>query len=242
MFKDIDYNTNLVVGAPLVGWKCKKNEHISWIKNAKEIKDSFPNAKFFSTFEVDAEGIEPFLEVIEKLKEVDGDYWEYFINDKESKVTADNRLIRIETGRNLIKDYAQRRKADAVLFVDSDMLLTKNVLEKVLEIDRNLVSVDCKSYDLKGKVVHENPRIEEHWNTAGLLLVNYPAFNDLSWSHNPNKGLTDDPAYQFHAERLGWGMTWVRKDVSIEHGAKLISVDKRQIPDRKIIKNFKIGD
>jgi hypothetical protein len=235
MFKDIDYNINLVVGTPLVGWKCKKGEHLSWLTNAKEIKSKFPNITFFSSFEVDSEGLEPFTEVISKLKECGGLHWEYYINDGEFQATAKNRLIRIETGRNLIKDYSERISAAAVLFVDSDMILTLEIVEKLLEVDRPLVSVDCKSYGLKGKVVSQDPKIEEHWNTAGVLLVNYPAFHDISWSHNPSKKLSDDPAYQYHAERLGWGMTWVRKDIEIKHSANLVAVEQRNIGPRKKI-------
>lgn len=265
MFKEIDYGKHFVVGTPLVGWKADKKEEVSWLENSKQIIEKFPNVKFFAALELDNRGLEPFERLINLLKEVNGDFWTYTINDMESSVTSSNRWIRIETGRNLIREFAQRlRKTsghhwgedcteenvgivnyDAILYVDSDMVLTTEIIEKLFEVDHPIVSADVPAYGLKGKAVSTNPRIEEHWNTAGMLLVNSPAFYDLPWYHNSYLNLSDDPTFQSMAERLKvrvglenldytYGMTWVRKDIKAEHKGQLLPIENRNIPPRNI--------
>lgn len=252
MIKAVDYNIHFVIGTPLVGWKVVKNEHMAWIKNAESIKEKFPNAKFFAALELDSSGLPVFQDVVDRLKELNGEYWTYTINDGQKKVTYSNRWIRIETGRNLIREFAQRKRVikgnhwgedvekdnigmanyQAILYIDSDIVLNAEIIEKMLEVDRPLVSVDVPVYGLKGPVVSKLPRIEEHWNTAGMLLVNAPAYYDLPWYHNSYYNLSDDPTFQKLAERLEWGQTWVRKDIKAEHIGQLVAVEHRHIPDR----------
>jgi len=265
MLKPIDYNKHFVIGTPLVAWKCDKREHMSWIQDRMNIINMFPNVKFFASFELDSRGLEPFADVISALKEVNGDYWTYTINDMQSKVTFNNRWIRIETGRNLIREFAQRyRKTSghhwgedcteenlgvinyqAILYVDSDISLNAQIVEKLLEVDRPLVGVNVPEYGLSGKQISQDPPIQEHWTTAGMLLVNAPAFYDLPWYHNNLLNLSDDPSFQSMAERLlrregvnnmedSYGMTWVRKDINAHHQGELLEVEHRQIPDRLI--------
>jgi hypothetical protein len=265
MLKPIDYEKHFVIGTPLVAWKCDRLEHMTWIEDRVRIIQKFPNAKWFAAFELDERGLEPFQSVIEALKEVNGDYWTYTINDMQSKVTSHNRWIRIETGRNLIREFTQRSRItsghhwgedctelnqgvvnyQAVLYVDSDTTLNVDIVEKLLEVDRPLVGVNVPDYGLSGKVVSQDPPIQEHWTTAGMLLVNSPAFYDLPWYHNAYLNLSDDPTFQSLAERLPqrdaqnnlsepFGMTWVRKDINAHHKGQLIRVEDRKISDRVI--------
>ena len=265
MFKEIDYNKHFVIGTPLVGWKADVGEEMSWLENSKQIIEKFPNAKFFTALELDSRGLQPFERVLNTLKEINGDFWTYSINDFEENVTFRNRWIRIETGRNLVREYAQRKRIlhghhwgedcteenigvvnyDAILYVDSDIILTAELIEKLFEVDHPIVSADVPAYGLRGKAVSDNPRIEEHWNTAGMLLVNSPAFYDLPWYHNDYLNLSDDPTFQSMAERLKvrvglenldhtYGMTWVRKDIKAEHKGQLLPVENRKIPPREI--------
>lgn len=254
MFKEIQYNKHFVIGTPLVGWKIDKNEHLAWLNDYENIKQKFPNAKFFVSLEVDYRGISPYQNFIDILNKLEISYWTYSINDFEDDVTFRNRWIRIETGRNLIREYAQRKRVigghnwgedtkkdnegidnfEAILYVDSDMLLTVDHIEKMFEIDRPLVGIDVPQYGLRGKVINENPRIEEHWNTAGMLLVNSPAFYDLVWGHNAFYNYSDDPSFQFMSEKMGWGQTWVRKDIVAKHVGQLVAVESRKIPKRSV--------
>lgn len=263
MLKEIDYDKHFVIGTPLVGWKCDRGEDMTWLEEHINIMDVFNNAMFFAALELDERGLDPFSRVISALEEVNGKYWTYTINDMEEQVTSSNRWIRIETGRNLVREFAQRKRImsghhwgeqtpqhglfnyEAILYVDSDTTLSSQMIEKMLEVDRPLVGIDVPAYCLNGKVINDNPRIEEHWTTAGMLLVNSPAYYDLPWSHNAYLNLSDDPTFQSMAERLlrregvnnledTYGMTWVRKDISSDHKGELIGVDERKIPSRKI--------
>jgi len=265
MLKEIDYQKHFVIGTPLVAWKCDKGEHLDWIAQRREISSVFPNVKWFAAFELDNRGVEPFADVIAALKEVNGDYWTYSINDMQATVTSQNRWIRIETGRNLIREFAQRHRItsghhwgedcteenvgvvnyQAVLYVDSDIKLNIDIVTKLLEVDRPLVGANVPEYGLSGKQISSSPLIQEHWTTAGCLLVNAPAFYDLPWYHNSWLNLSDDPTFQSMAERLlrregienldtTYGMTWVRKDVNAHHNGQLVPVEERNISDRHL--------
>jgi len=231
MIQPVDYNKHFVIGTPLVGWKCDRNEHMTWLKHRKEIQQRFPNVTFFAALELDNRGLDPFQEIIDAVQV----YWTYTINDYEATVTSENRWIRIETGRNLVREYAQRGTFDAVLYVDSDINLTVEMIEKMFEVDHPLVGINVPEYVQHGPVVNEQPRIEEHWTTAGMLLVNAPAYYELPWSHNRNLQLSDDPTFQRLSEQIGYGNTWVRKDLNAHHEGLLCAVENRNIPDRPLL-------
>jgi hypothetical protein len=260
MFREVDHNMPFVIGSPLVGWKCERGEGLSWLRNAVEVKEMFPRAQFFAALETDAKGLEPYQELLELLKEVNGTWWTYSLNDNESKVTSYNRWIRIEMGRNLVREYAQRGRLmsgnhwgeetpqedavnfEAIFYIDSDMVLEADHISKLMEVDHPMVGLNVPAYCLTGKVINEEPLIEEHWNTAGSLWVNSPAYYELVWQHNSYMNLSDDPATQYAMERLKmhesedtWGQTWVRKDVSVEHEVpSLVSIEDRDVPDREL--------
>lgn len=265
MLKPVNYQKHFVIGTPLVAWKCEAGEHMSWLEDSRNIIKKFPNVRWFAAFELDSRGLGPFSEVINALRDLNGDFWTYSINDMESKVNHTNRWIRIEMGRNLIREFAQRNRIttghhwgedcteqnlgvvnyEAILYVDSDIVLTHDVVEKLLEVDRPLVGADIDAYCLSGKEISSDPPIQEHWNSAGCLLVNSPAFYDLPWLHNAWLNLSDDPSFQSLAERLlrregvenldtTYGMTWVRKDAKVRHRGRMLEVEHRNIPDREI--------
>lgn len=245
MFKDADLNKRFVIGTPLVAWKVEQNEHDAWLQNHDEIKAMFPNVRYFAALELDHRGISAYGDFIQRLKDMGIDYWTYSINDFEPVVDSNNRWIRIETGRNLIREYAQRgqkyndagvvgfHKNEAILYLDSDIIMRPEVINAMFEIDRSMVGVHVPAYNLSGFLMNSDPRIEEHWTTAGALLVNEPACWDLPWYHNIHMGLSDDPTFQYLGARL-YGQTWVRKDFHVEHIGKLSPVEHRSIPNRII--------
>lgn len=241
-FREIDYNKNIVIGSPLVGWKMDHGEGLQWLENNNEIRERFPNVKYFAALELDHRGLEPFSHLIDQLNSINGEYWTYTINDFEEVVDFNNRWIRIETGRNLVREYAQRgkimidgiahiRQFDGILYVDSDIIINAQALEKLLEVDYHMVGINVPAYSLNGRVINIEPKIEEHWTTAGCLLVNAPVCWDLPWYHRVDLGLSDDPTFQYLGERL-YGQTWVRKDMSIDHVGRLTPVEHRGIPRR----------
>ena len=187
MFREIDYDKHILIGTPLVGWKVQKNEHNQWISDIASIQSKFKNAKFFAALEVDARGISEYGNFIDELKNLGIDFWTYSINDDENIVTSQNRWIRIETGRNLIREFAQRFRVtsghhwgedcteqnigvvnyEAILYVDSDISLNADIVEKLLEVDRPLVGVNVPEYGLSGKSVSIDPP----YKNIGQLLV-----------------------------------------------------------------------
>ena len=246
MFKEADLNKRFVMGTPLVPWKVEQQEHLAWITYAKEIKEMFPNVEYFAALELDHRGIEPYKEFIDILKSINAKYWTYSINDFETTVDSNNRWIRIETGRNLVREYAQRGQRvqlesgdigivhnEAILYVDSDIIMRSEVIQAMFEVDRAMVGVNVPAYNLSGFPINSHPRLEEHWTTAGALLVNAPACWDLPWYHNIHMGLSDDPTFQYLGARL-YGQTWVRKDFHVDHVGRLVAVEHRNIPNRVI--------
>jgi hypothetical protein len=246
MFKQIDYNTRLLIATTIVGWKCKSNEHLDWLKNRKDIKREFPNVEFFVSLEVDHSGLDTFLDVLRALGEVDGKYWTYYINDHQTKVSSQNRWIRIETGRNLIREYAQREtwnendvnhdippkiKYDAILFIDSDMDLTVEAIKGLLEVDSQVVGANVLGYNLVGKDIDGYPNLQYGGATIAAMLFNSPSYFTVPFHHNSLIKINDDFSMQDLVNKL-IGPIVVRKDIIINHSGRFIPVEDRQIPDR----------
>lgn len=234
MFKAVDYSSRILIGSTLVAWKCDKNEHLEWLKNRKEIKEKFPNAVFFVSLELDSRGLNPFLELLQQIKEVGGEYWTFMINDKRRIVSSQNRWIRMETGRNLIREFAQmntwpedgrlekygpRIYFDSILFVDSDIEINVETIEKMLEVDNYLVGVEIPEYNLKDKP------------TIALMLINAPKYFDLPFYDNRYEMINDDKKFIKEAEKK-FGSTYLIKGVKINKKHSQEHVEHRNIPDR----------
>lgn len=63
----------------------------------------------------------------------------------------------------------------------------------------------------------EGADVRIHPTTAGALLLDRDVFRAIRWRGDNDAGLSDDPAFQADAERLGFGRTWVRHDVVWDH-------------------------
>lgn len=246
MFRAIDHNIRLLIATTIVGWKCKSNEHLDWLENRKQIKEAFPNVEFFASLEVDKTDLDPFLDVLRALGEVNGKYWTYSINDHIKKVGSQNRWVRIETGRNLIREYAQREtwseddvnhdmlpkiKYDAILFVDSDMNLTKEAIEGLLEVDNQVVGANVLGYNLSGIDIDGYDNLQYGGATIATMLFNSPSYFTIPFHHNSFMKINDDFSMQDLVTKLV-GPIVVRKDVVVSHRGRLIPVENRQIPDR----------
>jgi hypothetical protein len=234
MLKEIDYNSKILIGSTVVSWKCDKNEHLEWLKKRKEIKRIFPNSKFFASLELDSRKLNPFLELLEQVKEVDGEYWTFTINDKRPTVSSQNRWIRMETGRNLIREFAQMNtwpedsrlekdgpvvNYDGILFIDSDIELTVSIMEKMLSVDNYLVGVEIPEYELG-----DNPSI-------AMMLINAPEYFDLPFYDNRYQMINDDKKFIKEAERK-FGKTYLLKNIKLNKKHDKNHVEHRNISDR----------
>lgn len=226
-------NMKLLIGTTMVAWKCEKNEHLDWLKNRKEIIKRFPGTKFFASLETDKRGIDPFLDVLRALGEVNGEYWTYQINDHVKKVGSQNRWIRMETGRNLIREFAQRETwlqdaseqhlppvitYDAIVFIDSDIELTVQMLEAMASAEENIVSLNFPYYG--------GPSV------AGMM-IKAPLYFDLPFYHNSYEKINDDFKFQKEAENK-FEKVKILDNIVVETLNAKTPVESRQIPDRML--------
>ena len=227
----------IVVGSTLASYKIDSTE-TNWLGSAEEmIEDAFPQElHFLAVLETDGRGPAHFDTLIKRLASLKeravATWWRFELDDGARFITSGNRLMRICTGRNLIIDYALQHGADHVLFLDSDLHVPGESLSKLVEVNAPVVGGDVPSYCLSGKdVSREGIPLQEHWNTAGFLLVRREVLQVTRWGHDPIDGITDDPWFQARtAEKFG--PTRVRKDVIGVH-EPLAPLEQRAV-DRQI--------
>lgn len=234
MYKSINYDARVLIGSTLVSWKCDKKEHLEWLKNRKKIKNRFPNVMFFASLELDSRKLNPFSELLEQIKEVGGEYWTFEINDKRKVVGSQNRWIRMGTGRNLIREFAQIKtwpedcekekegpkiNYDSILFVDSDIEINIMLLEKMLRVDNYLVGIEMPEYQLDDK-----PSI-------ALMLINSPEYFDLPFYDNKYEMINDDKKFIKEAEKK-FGKSFLIKGVKVNKKYDKNNIEHRNIPDR----------
>src|SRR5882757_10010822 len=93
----------------------------SWLRNAEAMKEShLDSVQFFAAIEVDARGLEPFGALLDRLREIGGEWWTYSLDDGRTTVTTANRLRHITFGQNLATDYAVSTQATHLLFMAAD--------------------------------------------------------------------------------------------------------------------------
>lgn len=223
----------IVVATTIPAFKCNGASELAWLNNATEIAESHPEGvEFFAAIEVDGRGQLPFLNLFRRFNETLGDenwtFWQFSIDTGEDEITTGNRLIRICTGRNLAQEYAKRAGATHILFVDSDTMIPGDSIPKLLEVDWPVAGGDVPAYGLHGPVIDEYPfPVEEHWNTAGFLLIRREVFRKVAWHWDADAGLTDDPTYQNDQQAHGFGQTRVRKDLIAHHVEWLLPLEER---------------
>lgn len=224
----------IVVGCTTAAWVSDK---LSWLRNAEQMRERSPVAlEFFAAIQVVKEDEPALVPLMQRVLEVlPGDVCTF---DLRGLWTPDThgRLVGITTGRNLVREYVLRdTDASHVLYLDADVEPDPDCIAKLLEVDHPVVGGHVGAYCLSGPRViarsKDDPLIdlpvEEHWNTAGFLLVRREVLADVAWRWNPDGGLSDDPCFAQDADRAGHGKTWVRKDCVARH-ASLVPVERRK--------------
>lgn len=234
--------SDIVVGATVAPFKATSREVTQWLASAKELTEDarsagFTNVHYFVAIEHDGRGLAPFTELLTRLTAVNkipgasAAYWTFSICDHNDTVTTANRLIRICTGRNLIHEFALRSPDTShVLFLDSDLIVPGDSISKLLEVNHPIVGGDVPSYCLGGpKSKKHNFPVQQHWNTAGFLLVERDVIRQVRWradDHIGGSGCTDDPCFAYDVEKICGHQTLVRKDVIGVH-RPLVPLEKR---------------
>ncbi len=238
----------VLIASTCAAWKVNGRGEMSWLKHAeKRMEDAAAHGievEHFMALEVDRRGLTPFEGLVLRMMEVDPNFviWTFMIDDPSmTEYTGSSRLPRICTGRNLAIEYAQQRDHSHILYLDTDTKVPSDCVPKLLDVGRPITGGEVPNYGLHGEPIRlrvdsdeEYPYpVEEHWNTAGFLLVSRPVFRKIRWRWDDESGLTDDPCYQNDANDAGFGMTWVRKDVVGVHEEALVGVEDRTDADRR---------
>lgn len=224
----------IVVGATTCDWKLASEPtgvNLSWLATADQLEADAAQAghelRWFLAAEsewlLDGCWVD-LLDTLERRPRYA--HWRFTLDD-HAPYSGPNRLVRICTGRNLIVEYAQREHADWILYLDTDIEPPPDLVSKLLALDYPIVGGDVPAYCLHGEPDGRfGFPVEQHWNTAGCLLVRRDLFSRLRWRHDFDVEMTDDPCYAADAEALGWP-TLVRHDIGAHHRGKLVPVEQR---------------
>lgn len=221
----------ILVASTVAAYKCKDGDETGWIQSAEKMAAATEQPiEFFCAVQI-GQGHDENLEVLRlRMAEIGGTIWEFSIHDGEPEVTARKRIRDICAGRNLCIEYAILRDASHILFLDSDLYVPNDSITKLLEIDHPVVGGDVPSYCLHGPLIEEgvpeDAQVQEHWNTAGFLLVPQEVFRVVRWRHDYDAGISDDPAFAQEVAAHGFGNEWVRHDLVGNHDS-LVPVDRR---------------
>ncbi len=216
----------------------------AWTYNAEEIRASHPDVRYFAAIEVDKRGLDPFDQLLDRLKMIDGTYFTFSLDDGRTSVTTANRLRHITMGQNLVFDVAcAQPDCTHVMFLAADLAPPTDALTKLLEVDWPTVGGWCPTYCLSGPSIAGRERdgvwkefsfpamtqqsAEELVASAAFMLFERVAFRTLRWRWDLDTGMSDDPCMQYDAARLGWNFI-VRKDVvGIHYPMAVPAVEQR---------------
>lgn len=204
----------------------------NWLEGFESLRESVDEpVTAFCAIETWAYGLVPFAGLVWRLDQLGGAHCEFALRDPRP-LTTNTRLTRICTGRNLCMDWALwEAKADWILFLDSDLLLHRPAvaLPRLLEMGYPVCGGRVPGYGLSGpKIGGYSFEVQEHWNTAGFLLVRRDVARMVRWRLDADAGQSDDPAFDTDCRRLGYP-TWVRQDVIGQH-PPLIAFEDRPRP------------
>lgn len=218
----------VVVGAGLAPFLLESDAAYNWCRNPN------PYCIYFAALELDGRGESAYEQLFDWFRDIrecdpwcsDPDYhgdfaaWLYWIDDETNIRTNVSRTFYISMGRNIIIEYALRVNATHILFVDSDVLIPSDAVEKLLELDVPIAAGNVLAYQREGSTEFvrgiECRRIVEN---ACMLLVTREVFQNTRWGGDMHHGsvANDDMWYADLCERLGYGRPLMRVDCIAEH-------------------------
>lgn len=211
----------IVVGTTLASFAMSiEDRWSSWLANAEAMVQSVEEpVQFFAAIETDARGVEPFQPLLQRLKEIGGEYWTFSLDDGRESISTANRLRHITMGQNLVVDYCTAPGVSHLLFMAADCRPPADALPKLLEVDHGLVGGHVGTYCLRGAEVPHlaHLQVQEHMATAAFVLIRRDVFKRLRWRWDAEDGLSDDPAYHKDAIELLGMPTYVRHDCIGQH-------------------------
>lgn len=141
------------------------------------------------------------------------------------------RLVPIVMARNMAIEAAMALGASHLFQVDADVIVPRDSIERLLELDRPIVGGLVPGRGCHSHVHYVSARhryiapnlIEADHGTAGFMLIRRDVFERLRYRHGPSSVypgvyLSEDPAYTEDArEKWGFGSMWLRTDLVAEH-------------------------
>lgn len=218
---------SIIIGTTTAPYKALSGEDLDWLHGAEDmIAQTLPVIEgdliYAAALEVDGRGAGVYDALYKRLGQLEAFsprvkvmVWTFSVDDNDKEINGANRLVRICTGRNMIHEMVNRMpEVSHVMFIDSDLKIPADSLVKLLEMDHPIVGGDVPSYCLGGPWVPEYDfPVQQHWNTAGFLLITSAVARKLRWRSDLQAGSTDDPCFASDAEAMGFGPTYVRKDI-----------------------------
>jgi hypothetical protein len=211
----------------------------AWIMNAQAMKESMPGheVEFFVAIQVDARGLTPFEPLLNKLKELDGSYYTYSLDDGRTKVTTANRLRHITFGQNLVNDYCCSCGADYLLFMAADCCPPPDAIPKLLEVNNPIVGGEVPTYCLSGPTITSYPfPVQIHMATAAFVLLRRDVFRLIRWRWDIDAGMSDDPCLHHDVLKYLGYKTLVRKDVVGVHYPQCIPAIEERGYDLEVVR------
>ena len=126
------------------------------------------------------------------------------------------RIFPICTARNMALMYAKYNYSSHILFVDADVTIPKNSIERLLGANKSIIGgiVYGRGKGTGQKYItgehnykqHNNPRgiKEVDYSTCGFLLIQREVFRKISFSFDPETCLVDDPLFAKQAREAGY--------------------------------------
>jgi hypothetical protein len=240
----------VLVATTICGYKAKDDEVLDWLDVAEEMvdisRDSTYVVEFFASIEIGQGFDDYFGPILQRLKDLNGTWWTFSLGDREAKISTHNRLAHICTGRNIIHEYAARVGHEHVLFLDSDTRVPADTIDRLLELQWPIVGGNVPTYCLQGPKIQlegwdPSWDVQNHWNTAGLLMVNAELIRKLRWRSDGVAGMSDDPCFAADALALGYP-TYVRHDlVGRHHRPNLPPLEQRDHDLRVLTKPWELS-
>lgn len=195
----------------------------SWLKHADRQRAMAlavgHELRHFAAIETDARGIEPFAPLLDRLRELGGEWWTYSLDDGRTRVTMANRLRHITVGQNLVVDYCQSiPECSHLLFLAADCAASSDIVPRMLEMGHPLVAPFISTYGLRGPKVERYPyHVEDAMASAAAIFIARDVFRRIRWRWDADTEMSDDPCYHHDAKALLGIPTYVRHDVLARH-------------------------